>query len=159
MVILISFSPAVIDLVPLHTYPPAWLHTSAPSLQIILGTFLIRCPDLWACLKVRRNKGNVSPGLGLLTIHPCIALLSRNFCAVAAVAAIFCVVHRNYCLSFFPFFFFVVVVAICTWGSTYYRLSPLVQPFLSLRWNSIQPRVPPRVEPSCLKEENYLAPK
>ena len=34
----------------------------------------------------------------------------------------------NYCLSFFiPILFYLLL------GSTYYRLSPLVQPFLSLR--------------------------
>ena len=55
----------------------------------------------------------------------------------------FCVVYRNYCLSFFPFsaFLFFVPVAICTWGSAYYRPGLLVQPFLSLseiKFNSTQ---------------------
>ena len=36
--------------------------------------------------------------------------LSWNFCAVAAVAVIFCVVHRNYCLSFFPYFLLLLLL-------------------------------------------------
>ena len=34
-------------------------------------------------------------------------------------------------INFFVSLFFFVLVAICTWGSTYYRPGPLVQPFLS----------------------------
>ena len=53
-------------------------------------------------------------------------------CAVVAVVVILCVVYRNYCFFLVSlFFFFFVLVASCTWGSTYYRPGPLVQPLLS----------------------------
>ena len=51
-------------------------------------------------------------------------------CAVVAVVVILCVVYRNYCFLLVSLFFF-VLVASCTWGSTYYRPGLLVQPFLS----------------------------